>query len=49
MVTFLKMINIIDLFLARIIKGIINIIKENMNYTHEKIICSVKMVIKQYY
>ena len=46
------MINNIDLFLAQIIKGIINIIKENTNYTHEKIICrfcSVKMVIKQYY
>ena len=42
----------IDLFLARIIKAIINIIKENTNYTHGKIICrfcSVKMVIKQYY
>ena len=46
------MINNIDLSIARIIKGIINIIKKNTNYTHEKIICrfcSVKMVINQYY
>ena len=46
------MINNVDLFLVQIIKGIINIIKENMSYTHEKIICRfcrVKMVIKQYY